>query len=184
MSLKRLLDPMKRQFRLLISRAVVALTNDAGSFQTVQANALADETLDGMESFGLYGFHSRPKPGAEAVVACLGGVRSHGVVIATHDRRYRLKNLANGDVALADDQGQVVHLGRDGISIATSLPVTLQAASLAITADTTITGKLTVTDTATLQGDLQVKGNSTLGNGAVKQVKLSDDSPATTVKAK
>jgi phage baseplate assembly protein V len=184
MSFARLLDPIKDRLRVMFSRAVILLTDDSGEFQELQISALADETLDGVESFGLYGVYSRPKVGAEAIIGCVGGVRSHAVVIATHDRRYRLTGLAEGDVALADDQGQVLQLGRNGISVVTTLPIRMQGASLAIACDTTITGKLTVTEDVALQGALDVTGTSTLGEGATLPVKLSDDSAATKVKAK
>ena len=174
----RLLDPLKDKMRLLLSRALIQLTDDSGDFQLIQLDALADETLDEAERFAEYGFYSRPHPGAEAVIVSIGAVRSHAVVIATHDRQYRLKGLANGDVAMADDQGQVIKLGRDGISVVTSKPITMQAASFAFTGDTRFTGNVHITE------NLNVDGNSVLGEGAVQQAKLADDTPATTVKAK
>ncbi|WP_431477838.1 phage baseplate assembly protein domain-containing protein [Massilia eburnea] len=58
------------------------------------------------------GFTSVPKPGAEGVVVFVGGNRDHGLVIAVEDRRFRLKGLASGEVAIYDDQGQKVHLTR------------------------------------------------------------------------
>ena len=63
-----------------------------------------------------------------------GGLRSHGLVIAVEDRRYRLRDLKDGEVALYDDLGQVVHLTRDGIRIATSKPLTIAAESVLVEA--------------------------------------------------
>lgn len=62
---------------------------------------------------GWYGFASRPKPGADAVVVYLGGNRGLGIVIATNDRRYQIE-LDEGEVALHDDLGSRVHLRRSG----------------------------------------------------------------------
>ena len=73
------------------------------------------EILEKVERFQEYGFTSVPKNGAEAVLVAVGGSREHGLVVAIDDRRYRLKGLAAGEVALYDDQGQKVHLKRDGI---------------------------------------------------------------------
>lgn len=74
-----------------------------------------------------WGLASRPKAGADAVVVFLGGNRGNGVVIATGDRRFWLKGLAEGEVALYDDQGQKVHLTRNGIVIdGAGKPITIQ----------------------------------------------------------
>jgi phage gp45-like len=42
---------------------------------------------------------------------------SHPIVLVVGDRRYRLKNLQDGEVAIYDDLGQKVHLTRDGIRV-------------------------------------------------------------------
>jgi len=47
----------------------------------------------------------------------LAGNRNHAIVIAIDDRRYRLSALERGEVALYDDQDQVVHLRRNGIGL-------------------------------------------------------------------
>lgn len=46
-----------------------------------------------------------------------GGDRSHGMAVIVADRRYRLKGLARGEVAIYDDQGQSVTLTRGGIVV-------------------------------------------------------------------
>lgn len=63
------------------------------------------------------GFTSAAQNGAEAVVLFPGGGRSHGVAVVVADRRFRLKGLARGEVALYDDQGQSVTLTRAGIVV-------------------------------------------------------------------
>ena len=47
------------------------------------------------------------------------GDRSHGIVFTIADRRYRLKPLKTGEVAIFDDLGQKVHLTRDGLEVYT-----------------------------------------------------------------
>lgn len=108
---------LARRIRLIASRAVLRLVDDAGGLQSVQITLLADETRDGVERFQDYGFTSIPHPGAEGVAIALGGSRDHLVAIAIDDRRYRLRALAAGEVALYDDLGHQVHLTRDGIVI-------------------------------------------------------------------
>lgn len=121
--------------RMMVARAIVSLVDDAGGLQLVQLDALADETLDEVERFGSYGLASHPHPGAEAIVLCVGGLRSHAIAIAVEDRRYRLKNFRSGEVALYDDLGQVVHLTRDGIVIESTKPVTIKTPHATVDAD-------------------------------------------------
>lgn len=108
---------LARRIRLIASRAVLRLVDDAGGLQLVQLTLLADETRDGVERFQDYGLTSRPHPGAEGVAIALGGSRDHLVAIRIDDRRYRLRALAAGEVALYDDLGHQVHLTRAGIVI-------------------------------------------------------------------
>lgn len=123
------------RIRMMVARAIIAVVDDAASLQMLQVDALADETLDEVERFGTYGLASAPHPGAEAIVLCVGGLRSHAIAIAVEDRRYRLKNFRSGEVALYDDQGQVIHLTRDGILIETSKPVTIKTPHATLDAD-------------------------------------------------
>ena len=111
-TINHLMGPMARRVRLMVSRGVIAVVNDALKEQGVQVSLLAEEVRD-CERYQEYGFTSVPLPGAEAITVCVGGSRDHAVVIATGDRRYRLKGLQGGEVALYDDQGQAIKLGRN-----------------------------------------------------------------------
>jgi phage baseplate assembly protein V len=108
----RFIQPLSRRVRNMVARAVIKACKEDKALQRMQLDLLAEETLDGVEHVGHYGFISRPLEGAEGVVLFLGGERSSGVVIASEDRRYRLKTLANGEVALYTDEGDYVHFKR------------------------------------------------------------------------
>lgn len=133
--LARALAPMTSRIRLMIGRAVIAAVNDATRVQSLQLDLLADETLGEVEHFQGYGLTSNPPVGLEALVAFVGGTRSHGVVVAVGDRQYRLRGLEQGEVALYDDQGQVVRLGRDGVLIQTDKPVRVEGETVTVIAD-------------------------------------------------
>ncbi len=102
---------------LMVGRCILRAIGDGKAVQLVQAQLLAEEVHDDVERIQEYGFTSVPKPGAEGVVVFVGGNRDHGLLIAVEDRRFRLKGLASGEVAVYDDQGQKVHLTRAGIVI-------------------------------------------------------------------
>lgn len=110
-TINRMVDPIARRVRLMVSRGVIGVVNDALKEQGVQVALLADEVRD-CERYQEYGFTSVPLPGAEAITVCVGGSRDHGVVIATGDRRYRLKGLQGGEVAIYTDEGDHIKLGR------------------------------------------------------------------------
>lgn len=110
--LQKAMAPVRRGLRLIASRAVILLTDDAPKTPTAQVRILADEVRDGVEHFQHYGFTSRPLPKCEAIVLALGGDRSHAVIIASGDRRYRLQGLEEGEVALYTDEGDKIVMKR------------------------------------------------------------------------
>ncbi len=111
-ALEKLFAPLARRVKLMIGRCVVDLVDDSQLEQVIQAKLL-DGEIRTLERYQQYGFTSVPFARAEGICAFIGGNRDHGIVIATGDRRYRLKALAAGEVALYDDQGQKVHLKRN-----------------------------------------------------------------------
>ena len=96
----------------LIARCTVALANAGRKLQTLQIRMLAGELKDDVEHLEPYGYTSCPQSGAEGVALFAGGDRSHGVVIVISDRRFRLKGLKPGEVALYTDEGDKIHFER------------------------------------------------------------------------
>lgn len=125
--INKLLQPIQRRVRLMISRAVLTLVNDGAGIQVVQVKLLAGEVRDSVERMQDYAFTSVPHAGAEGVMACVSGDRDHGIVIVMDDRRHRPTDLKSGESAMYDDLGQRIHLTRDGIVITgAGLPVTIK----------------------------------------------------------
>lgn len=107
----------------MLGRGVLRLTNEEPRMRTLQSEFMAGDVRDGMEHFEPYGYTSRAHPGAEVVAGFFQGDRSHGVVLVTADRRYRL-HVEEGEVAIFDDLDQKVHLKRDRIEVRTPLNFT------------------------------------------------------------
>lgn len=166
---RAMIAPLQRRVMMTVGRAVLRAIDDSGSRQTAQIEALRGEVRDAVERMQQYGFTSVPLPGADGAVVFVAGNREQGIIVATEDRRYRLTGLEGGEVAIYDDQGQKVHLTRDGIVVETSLDLTatvggaasVTAASVSVTAPTvTITGDLNVTGTITGTVDVVGGGKS------------------------
>jgi phage baseplate assembly protein V len=68
---------------------------------------------DDVQRIQQYGFTSNPKPGAQAITLFFGGNREDGVIICTDDKRYRLRSLQPGEVALYTDEGDSIQLKRN-----------------------------------------------------------------------
>lgn len=140
--MSRLLNPVWRRLRLLISRGVLKMSEDGKGLQEVQVTLLGDSPA-WAERFQQYGLTSVPHGGAEAVVASVGGARAHLVALAVDDRRYRMASLKTGEVAIYDDKGQSVHLTREGIVVkGAGLPLAFVDCPV-----------------VTMDGDLEVAGN-------------------------
>lgn len=137
-------ERLMSRVRGMISRAVVSLVNDSFKMQALQVTLLAGQVPDDAEHFQHYGFTSVPHAGAEGIALAIGGSTGHTVVINVDDRRYRLKALPNGEVALYDDLGHKVHLTRDGIVIdgAGQLVKITNLTKLRVEADIESTGQI------------------------------------------
>ncbi|WP_339521844.1 phage baseplate assembly protein V [Pseudomonas sp. EL_65y_Pfl2_R96] len=99
----------------MMARGTVVLAAAGKMMQTLQVKLTAGELKDGAEHFEPYGITSNPLPGAEVLTMFLGGDRSHAVVLVAADRRYRIKELKPGEVAIYTDEGDKVHFKRGRI---------------------------------------------------------------------
>lgn len=148
-NLKKFVAPINRKISMLIARAVITAVQDSKKIQELQIEALAGEVLDDNERFQNYGMSSAPLPGAEAVVIFPNGDRDHGLVIAVDDRRYRIKNLAPGEVVIYTDEGDKIHLKRGNkIEITTKELIINATTKVEVNAPTTDINSATVNVTA------------------------------------
>ena len=91
-------------------RGVLHLVKSADNIQKVQASGLADETLQDVELMQQFGFTSVPPANTQAVILPIGGQTTHGIVIATENGSFRVKNLQDGEVAVYDESGSSIVL--------------------------------------------------------------------------
>ena len=158
-------------------RAVLTAIDSSAPIQLIQADGLAGEQLQDNELMQHYGFTSAPPAGTQLVVLPIGGRTAHGIVIATEHTQYRLKALANGEVALYDDLGQHIVLTRQGIVIkGGGLPVRItDTPSITLdTAYTHMTGNLHVDGDIANDGNVSTQGNANVHGDIVAGGDIKD----------
>lgn len=102
----------------MLAKAVIRMITDSGGRQTAQVEVTKGELISGMERMQNYGVSSYPPPGGtDCLIAFLGGNREQGMIVVAENRTFRFKNLAEGEVVLFDDLGNVVHLMRDQVLV-------------------------------------------------------------------
>ena len=118
--MNRMLGGLQRSLSNMLARAVVTGLNSAAKCQMLQVGLMANEIKDNIEHLEPYGFTAAPHLGAEGIAVFPDGDRSHGVIIVVADRRYRLKGLAAGEVAVYTDEGDSIILKRGRLIEATT----------------------------------------------------------------
>lgn len=137
--LTRWIAPLKNRVANMVARAVVSAIDDSKKIQLVQLDLLEGETRNEVERFQNYGFTSKPRSGAEAVVLFVGGRRDHGLAIVVDDRRYRFINLSDGEVAVYNDTGaRIVFKANGDIEL-----VPKPGQKVKVSSDVEVTGTLT-----------------------------------------
>ena len=121
----------------MLAKAVTRKIIDTLGRQTAQVEVTKGELIDDMERMQDYGFTSNPPiSGTDAIVAFLGGSREQGVIIRMENRQFRLKNLEAGEVALFDDLGNIIKLGRESVDVVAVQKLTATSPIIEATAST------------------------------------------------
>lgn len=154
----------------MMARGTVVLAAAEKMMQTLQVRLTAGELKDNVEHFEPYGLTSNPLPGAEVLTLFLGGDRSNAVVVVASDRRYRIKELAPGEVAIYTDEGDKVHFKRGRVIDVETETLNIKATS-SVNFDTPL---ITQTGQIVSQGD-QVAGGVSQINHPHNGVEMGDD---------
>lgn len=161
-ALLKTLAPLRRGIAQLLRVGRLIRVNDAKTIQMVQLETLSGEVIE-VPRIQDYGLTSVPLQEAKGVVAAIGGKTNGYVVIKMDDHRYRLVNLEPGEVALYDDQGQFIHLKRDGhIHAKANTQLTVTAPLTVFEGEIKATGE--ITDRINT-GGLSMQGMRTTYNG-------------------
>lgn len=150
-------------------RGVLNLVKSGSDIQQVQVSGLADETIQDLELMQHFGFTSVPPAGTQAVVIPLGGKTTHGIIVATENGSFRVKNLKNGEVAIYDSSGSTIILKNNRVIDVECDAYNVKCKTYQVTASdgATINGDLTQADGSfstsgdvTASGDVSANGTS------------------------
>jgi phage baseplate assembly protein V len=145
-------DVMEQKIRNLVSRGILKRVAYDGNRRRLQLTARRGFTIDDVEHLEPYGVTTHALPGAEVVVANLGGNRGRSIVLLTHDRRHRVV-IAEGEVALYTHQGEMIHLRQDGsIQLKAATSVSIESPLTHITHNLQVDGDATFNSTVVANG--------------------------------
>lgn len=139
--------------RSLVQRGVVDRVDASQKMQTLNVSLRSGHKPKKVEHWERYGITYHPNEGAEVIAAAIGGSQDHLVVLDVADRRHRPTGLKAGELAVHDDQGQIVHFTRDGIVVKSGKGVTIECA-----AGITLKGPITIEGDITQQGGISSSG--------------------------
>ena len=143
-------------------RGVLHLVKSADNIQKVQASGLADETLQDVEFMQQFGFTSVPPANTQAVILPIGGQTTHGIVIATENGSFRVKNLQGGEVAVYDESGSSIVLKKGRL-----IQIDCDVLKINATKKVDISSPLVETDQVfTAQGQINGNGGMAVQGGS------------------
>ncbi|MDD6911321.1 phage baseplate assembly protein V [Actinobacillus minor] len=150
-------------------RGGLNLVKSGSDIQQVQVSGLADETIQDLELMQHFGFTSVPPAGTQAVVIPWGGKTTHGIIVATENGSFRVKNLKNGEVAIYDSSGSTIILKNNRVIDVECDAYNVKCKTYQVTASegATINGDLTqaagsfsTSGDVTASGDVSANGTS------------------------
>ncbi len=167
---------LKRRIRMLATRVTVTGVDDSQKIQTVQVTALDGERLADVQRLQPYGFTANPPLGGNGLMICIGGSRTHPVVIVSDDGSKRLLNLAPGECAIYDNAGNFVHIKAGQIHVKHATKVYSESPLTHCSGDAEVDGNGLVHGDLTVQGNLVVSGTGAVTGALSSSTSVADPS--------
>lgn len=118
-TLRKILAPLSRSVRGMITRGVIAEVKDVDGMQFVRVNLGDGEVTPWIARPQSLGLTSKPRKGAPAIVGLIGGSRDHPICMIVDAAENRPAGLDDNDVCLynlSDPQAKIILKG-DGSGI-------------------------------------------------------------------
>ncbi len=153
-----------------LSRLGKVLFVKDGKTQSVQAQTANNEVADNAKFIESYGFTGRPKKNSECVLLNIQGNPGNVVAVVIGNREFRFKDLKDGEVAMYDDSGNVLHF-KNGGNIDFTAPTAINQMAPTININGSSAVNIT-TKTATIETDtLTVKAKKAMVDSMTTSIK-------------
>lgn len=135
---------------------------EKGQTQHCQVKTAAGEILNDVAFLEPYGFTAKPKKKSETLIFNVNGNKFNNVVLNIGSRELRFKKLNDGEVAMYDDSGNLLHFKNGGvIDFKAADTLTQTARTININGTNTVVNAETVTvnaQTTTVNGKVNLAG--------------------------
>ena len=136
-------DRLYRRVMMAVMPVKITATDDTGPVHRAQIRGFPPETIDHMPVLQIYGLASHAMPGSDAMALFASGDRSNGVIVATGNQQFRLRNLAAGEVALYTDEGDKIVFSRGRVvALTCGTKVHIDCPLVEMTGDLHVTGEV------------------------------------------
>lgn len=160
---------------------------EKGQTQHCQVKTAAGEILNDVAFLEPYGFTAKPKKKSETLIFNVNGNKFNNVVLNIGSRELRFKELNDGEVAMYDDSGNLLHFKNGGIidfKAADTLTQTAQTINISGTTAVNVKTKTLIAEadsvsvkakTATVDAETTtVNGKVNLAGGGQGVARLGD----------
>lgn len=174
----RLIKPRDDRLNNL-SRLGKVLMMKAGNTQSAQVQTANNEIADNVKFIEAYGFTAKPKQNSECILLNIQGNPGNVVALVIGNRELRFKELNDGEVAMYDDAGNLLHFKNGGVIDFKALATMNQTAQTINVSGTTAVNVNTQTAAVTAK-TLNVEADT----AAIKAKTATVDAETTTVNGK
>lgn len=174
----RLIKPRDDRLNNL-SRLGKVLMMKAGNTQSAQVQTANNEIADNVKFIEAYGFTAKPKQNSECILLNIQGNPGNVVALVIGSRELRFKELNDGEVAMYDDSGNLLHFKNGGI-IDLKAPATMNQTAQTINISGTTAVNVNTQTAAVTAKTLNVEADT----AAIKAKTATVDAGTTTVNGK
>lgn len=174
----RLIKPRDDRLNNL-SRLGKVLMMKAGNTQSAQVQTANNEIADNVKFIEAYGFTAKPKQNSECILLNIQGNPGNVVALVIGNRELRFKKLNDGEVAMYDDSGNLLHFKNGGI-IDFKAPATMNQTAQTINVSGTTAVNVNTQTAAVTAKTLNVEADT----AAIKAKTATVDAETTTVNGK
>lgn len=174
----RLIKPRDDRLNNL-SRLGKVLMMKAGNTQSAQVQTTNNEIADNVKFIEAYGFTAKPKQNSECILLNIQGNPGNVVALVIGNRELRFKALNDGEVAMYDDSGNLLHFKNGGV-IDFKAPATMNQTAQTINVSGTTAVNVNTQTAAVTAKTLNVEADT----AAIKAKTATVDAQTTTVNGK